>query len=99
MSVLKTTGSFGYNAICDVCGFKFKSYMLRKRWDGFMVCKHDYEVRHSMDFYTTRSDTHLLPWTRPEGIDVFVNSAITGIRITDDGSIRTTSTGDTRGIT
>ena len=72
MSVMKTTGSFGYNAICDVCGFKFKAAQLRKRWDGYMVCSHDYETRHSLDFYTTRNDTHLLPWTRSDsdGIDV-----------------------------
>jgi len=72
VSVFKTTGSFGYNSICDVCGFKFKASMLRKRWDGFMVCKGDYEMRHPMDFYTTRNDAHLLPWTRPDsdGIDV-----------------------------
>lgn len=97
MSVLKTTGSFGYNAICDVCGFKFKASMLSKRWDGLMVCRHDYETRHPLDFYTTRNDVHLLPWTRPEGKDVFINSAINGNRVTDNGSIRVTSTGDIRG--
>lgn len=98
MSVLKTTGSFGYNAICDVCGFKFKASMLSKRWDGLMVCRHDYEMRHPMDFYTTRNDTHLLPWTRPEPPDVYINSAITSIRISDDGSYRITSSGDIRGV-
>lgn len=97
MSVLKTTGSFGHNAICDVCGFKFKNYQLKKRWDGYMVCKDDYEMRHPMDFYTTRNDVHQLPWTRPEGKDVFINSAINGNRVTDNGSIRVTSTGDIRG--
>ena len=25
------------NAICDICGFKYKHYQLKKRWDGFMV--------------------------------------------------------------
>lgn len=68
MSVLKATRSYEYNAICDVCGFKFKASMLKKRWDGYMVCKHDYETRHSLDFYTTRNDAHLLPWTRPDSI-------------------------------
>lgn len=88
MSVLKTTGSFGYNALCDVCGFKFKASMLRKRWDGYMVCRNDYEVRHSMDFYTTRNDVHLLPWTRTDGAGIDVGpvyitntSSIAGIAI------------------
>lgn len=76
MSVLKATGSYGHNAICDVCGFKFKASMLRKRWDGFMVCKHDYELRHPMDFYTTRNDAHLLPWTRPDSAGIDVGPAI-----------------------
>ncbi len=37
-----------------------------------MCCPEDWETRHPLDFYTTRNDTHLLPWTRPDndGIDV-----------------------------
>lgn len=65
-------GSYQYNALCDVCGFKFKNWQLRKRWDGFMVCKDDWEARHPMDFYRSRNDVHQLPFTRPDnnGIDV-----------------------------
>jgi hypothetical protein len=59
--------SYQYNGVCDVCGFKKKSYELRKRWDGFMVCEEDWEPRHVLDFYKTRNDTHQLPWTRPDG--------------------------------
>lgn len=72
MSKMRATGSFGYNANCDVCGFKHKASQLRKRWDGLMVCVKDFELRHPMDFYTTRNDAHLLPWTRSDsnGIDV-----------------------------
>lgn len=66
MSRMRATGSFGYNALCDVCGFKHKAAELKKRWDGLMVCSKDFELRHPMDFYTTRSDVHLLPWTRPD---------------------------------
>lgn len=60
------THSYEYNAICDVCGFKFKASQLRKRWDGFMVCSADFEHRHPMDFYRVRDDNHPLPWVRPE---------------------------------
>jgi len=72
MSYMRVTKSYGHNAICDICGFKFKNFQLKKRWDGYMVCKNDYEMRHPMDFYTTRNDAHLLPWTRSDsdGIDV-----------------------------
>jgi hypothetical protein len=72
----RATRSYEYNALCDVCGFKKKASELRKRWDGFMVCKEDFEHRHPMDFYTTRNDAHLLPWTRPnnDGVDVGPNS-------------------------
>ncbi len=65
-------GSGQYNALCDVCGFKYKNHQLKKRWDGFIVCAADWEPRHPLDFYKSRNDTHQLPWTRPdnEGIDV-----------------------------
>ena len=62
-----TSGGKGvYNALCDVCGFKFKNYQLKKRWDGYMVCKDDWEPRHILDFYKVRNDEHPLPWTRPD---------------------------------
>jgi hypothetical protein len=68
----RATRSYEYNALCDVCGFKFKASKLKKRWDGFMVCDKDYELRHPLDFYTTRNDVHLLPWTRTnsDGVDI-----------------------------
>lgn len=37
------------NAICDVCGWKYKQSQLRKRWDGAMVCNKDWEPRHPQD--------------------------------------------------
>jgi hypothetical protein len=58
--------SYEYNAICDICGFKKKSYELQKRWDGYWVCKEDWEPRHILDFYRTKNDTHQLPFTRPD---------------------------------
>lgn len=65
-------GSYSYNALCDVCGFKFKNWQLKKRWDGYMVCSADWEPRHPMDFYRSRNDVHQLPFTRSDnnGIDV-----------------------------
>lgn len=62
-----------WNALCDVCGFKFKSSDLKKRWDGLMTCHADWEPRHPQDFLRAIKETsNRLPWTRPdqEGIDV-----------------------------
>jgi len=62
-----------WNALCDVCGFKFKSTDLRKRWDNLMVCKSDWEPRHPQDFLRAVKETsNHLPWTRPDidGADV-----------------------------
>ena len=58
--------------ICDVCGVKYKSSQLRKRWDGFWVCNADWEPRHPADFLKVKSEGSPPPWTRPEATDVFV---------------------------
>lgn len=63
-----------YNAICDVCGFKFKGSMLRERWDGLMVCRADYELRNPQDFLRVPKDNPATPWSRPEAPNQFVSS-------------------------
>lgn len=55
-----------WNAICDVCGFKFKASELRKRWDNLRVCKDDWELRQPQDFLKSRPDKQNVPWTRPD---------------------------------
>lgn len=61
-----------WNAICDVCGFKFKNTALKKRWDGLMVCDEDWEQRHPQELIRPIADQNKLPWTRPEGSDQFI---------------------------
>lgn len=63
-----------WNAICDVCGQKFKAHQLRKRWDGLMVCNEDWEMRHPQDLIRPIKERNSVPWTRPrpEDIDVEV---------------------------
>jgi len=61
------------NAICDVCGFKFKMSELRQRWDGLLTCLDDWETRHPQEKIHPIPDQQKLPWTRPEGTDVFVD--------------------------
>lgn len=60
------------NALCDVCGVKFKSNELSKRWDGFMVCKPDFEYRHPQDYIRGPRAEKAPAWTRPEPTDRFV---------------------------
>lgn len=56
-----------WNAICDVCGFKFKSNEIQTRWDGLKVCGTDWEMRHSMDFLRAFPETsNILPYSRPQ---------------------------------
>ena len=63
-------GSF--NARCDVCGFKFKSEELRERWDGLMVCRKDFELRHMQDFVQTPEEIIAPPWVRPDNDYIFL---------------------------
>lgn len=58
------------NATCDICGFVYKHYELKKRWDGYMVCDKDYETRHPMDFQRVPRTEKAPEWTRPEPADV-----------------------------
>jgi len=58
-----------WNALCDICGFKFKSCDLRKNSDGYMVCQDDWEPEHPADRYRAPTETTSIPWARPEATD------------------------------
>lgn len=68
-------------AICDSCGRKFKASELRKRWDGFMVCKDDLELRHPQDFVKTKQDKITVPWARVQQEAVFIQPSYYGIAV------------------
>lgn len=76
-----------WNVICDVCGFKYKAYELKERWDGLMVCHLDWETRHPQDLIKIPKEDTSVPWSRPEPIDVFV--AVTYLPTTADDVIPT----------
>lgn len=66
-----------HNAICDRCGFKYKSNKLRLEWTGLRVCAGGgtndcFEERHPQDFARGREDRQNPAWVRPEAEDVFV---------------------------
>ena len=76
---MKTTWwkSGDWNAICAVCGWKFKASELKERWDGMRVCREDYDQRHPLDFPNSIRPEPVLPWTRPEAQDQFVAEVCT----------------------
>lgn len=65
--------SGNWNAICDVCGFKFKATDLKQRWDGLMVDSACWEMRHPQELIRPIPDQNKLPWTRPESTDTFTS--------------------------
>lgn len=62
-----------WNAICDRCGFKFKSAELRKDWQGLMVCEEDFETRHPQSLLRVKTEKAFPEWTRPQTEDAFLN--------------------------
>jgi hypothetical protein len=64
-----------WNAICDRCGFKRKSDMLRKEWTGLMVCADTcWEPKHPQLLLRVPREDGSTPWVRPEPDDIFVGS-------------------------
>lgn len=61
-----------WNIICQVCGRKFKSDEVKKRWDGLIVCNADFENRHILDFIKVREDDPAVPYVAPEPTDHFI---------------------------
>lgn len=61
-----------WRALCDVCGFKFYSSELKKRWDGLMVCQADFEHDHPQKYLRVQDDKQSIPWARPQGENTFV---------------------------
>lgn len=55
-----------WNVICDVCGVRFKSDEVRKRWDGLIVCPKDWEPDHPQKYLRVRNDPVPVPFIRPE---------------------------------
>lgn len=64
--------SGGYNAICDVCGFKWKASQMLLRWDGLYVCPPDFEPRQPQDFVRGVPDKQTPDWTRPPAPPNFI---------------------------
>lgn len=78
-----------YNAICDVCGQKFKMFQLKKRWDGLVVCKDDFEHDHPQKYIRVKESGLPVKEPRPRPSDVFVEEAyctfLTSVGMADHG--------------
>jgi hypothetical protein len=61
-----------WNCICHVCGGQFKSDEILKRWDGHLVCRDDFEVRHIADFLRPITEKNTIPFVSPEPTDSFI---------------------------
>lgn len=61
-----------WNVHCDVCGFKFKSHEVKKRWDGLIVCSADFEHDHPQKFIKVREDSQNVPFVRKQNDDTFL---------------------------
>lgn len=74
-----------WNAICDVCKFKYKASELRMgigRQKGLRVCEKDWDEDHPQDHIKAVEDDISVPWSRPEPEDQF--GAFT---VDEDGNI------------
>jgi len=58
-------------AICDASGFEFPLRELVRQWDGALVAPRFCDKRNPQDFVRGIRES-VLPYTRPEGPDVFV---------------------------
>lgn len=64
--------SGSWNAVCDVCGLRFKSSSLKKRWDGLYTCNKDWEPKHPQLMIKSIKEDINVDFARPEN-DTFIN--------------------------
>ena len=60
-----------WNVTCDICSKKIKAHEAKHRWDGFIVCKDDWEPRHEQDFVKAHTDKITVPYVRPIPTEIF----------------------------
>lgn len=65
-----------YNAICDVCGRKFKFSRLRQKWDNTWACEQDWEPRQPQDYLRGIPDNMSVPLSRPDPPNQFIQDEI-----------------------
>ena len=54
--------------VCDRCGVSYRNKVMKKTWDGLVVCPQDWERRHTQDLVRgVKDDTTAKGFVRPEG--------------------------------
>ena len=64
-----------WNAICDVCGRKFKFSRLRQKWDNTWACEQDWEPRQPQDYLKGIKDNMSVPISRPDS-ETFLDTIV-----------------------
>lgn len=83
----KWPGNWATN--CDVCGFRFPSNKLKRRWDGAMTCADDWETRHPQTLIKIRGETAVPTYTRHNSdnelliCDIVTSSAYADLGVAD----------------
>lgn len=60
-----------WNALCSMCGHKFKASELTKNWQGQFRCRTCQEVRHPQDFVKAVPEREVPSWIQPRPRNVF----------------------------
>lgn len=61
------------NAVCDVCGFKFKASEMRLMWNGLRVCDKDFETRQPQDLIKGIIDHQTPKWIRDQVEPIYIS--------------------------
>lgn len=63
------TGKYAFG-LCDFCGQRYPYNVLRKQWQGYMVCPDDYEPKEpQLDPLRVKADAIALRDPRPDRIE------------------------------
>lgn len=65
-----------WNAICDICGMKYKMSELQKNWAGLVVCHKDFEQDHPQKYIRVRESGLSVPVIRDRPEDLFVEGPV-----------------------
>lgn len=75
-----------WNAVCYICGFRYKAGEMKQNWQGFYVCERDWEPRQPQDFVRGIPDVQTPPWVQPRPGATFVSGGQTTIYVTESAS-------------
>ena len=84
-----------WNAICDKCGFKFKSDDLRMQWDNLWVCGSCFDPKHPQYFVKSIPDDQTVPVARPDRVSA---SGTTTVKVAASKYDQTIDLNDTSNI-